>query len=79
VAIWSGLAGLGLDAIGQDVEHFRHVWIMLGLADADRRGENRRVSISGRRHVAEVANGAPPATGRAPRLPDTERAGSQAR
>ena len=37
VAIWSGLAGLGVDAIGQDVEHFRHVWIMLGLADADRR------------------------------------------
>ena len=36
VAIWSGLAGLGVDAIGQDVEHFRHVWIMLGLADADR-------------------------------------------
>ena len=39
VAIWSGLAGLGVDAIGQDVEHFRHVWIMLGLADADRREE----------------------------------------
>jgi O-antigen ligase len=35
--IWTGLAGLGIDAIGQDVEHFRHVWIMLGLADADRR------------------------------------------
>ena len=37
MTIWSGLAGLGLDAMGQDVEHFRHVWIMLGLADADRR------------------------------------------
>ena len=37
VAIWSGLAGLGVDALGQDVEHFRHVWIMLGFADADRR------------------------------------------
>lgn len=36
ITIWSGLAGLGLDALGQDVEHFRHVWIMLGLADADR-------------------------------------------
>jgi hypothetical protein len=37
VTIWSGLAGLGLDAMAQDVEHFRHVWIMLGLADAERR------------------------------------------
>jgi hypothetical protein len=40
VTIWSGLVGLGVDAIGQDVEHFRHVWIMLGLADADRREDD---------------------------------------
>jgi O-antigen ligase len=37
IAIWSGLAGLGIDSLSQDTEHFRHVWIMLGLADADRR------------------------------------------
>src|SRR4051812_19316395 len=37
VATWSGLAGLGLDALGQDVEHFRHVWVALGMADAERR------------------------------------------
>jgi hypothetical protein len=36
MAIWSGLLGLGLDGLVQDVDHFRHVWIMLGLADADR-------------------------------------------
>jgi hypothetical protein len=41
VAIWSGLAGLGIDALTEDVEHFRHVWILLGLADADRRGDVR--------------------------------------
>jgi hypothetical protein len=35
-AVWSGLAGLGVDALGQDAEHFRHVWIMLGIADAER-------------------------------------------
>ena len=34
VAIWSGLAGVGIDAIGQDVEHFRHVWVLIGLAAA---------------------------------------------
>jgi hypothetical protein len=37
IAIWSGLAGLGIDSLSQDAEHFRHVWILLGLADADRR------------------------------------------
>ena len=31
------LIGLGIDGIGQDIDHFRHVWVMLGLADADRR------------------------------------------
>jgi hypothetical protein len=36
IVIWSGLAGLAVDALGQDAEHFRHVWIMLGFADADR-------------------------------------------
>jgi hypothetical protein len=29
------LAGLALDGLGQDVEDFRHVWIALGLLDAD--------------------------------------------
>jgi hypothetical protein len=36
-ASWGMLAGLGLDALGQDVEDFRHVWVALGLADAGRR------------------------------------------
>jgi hypothetical protein len=35
-AIWSGLLGLGFDGLAQDVDHFHHVWIMLGPADADR-------------------------------------------
>jgi hypothetical protein len=33
---WGLLAGLGLDALAQDVEDFRHVWVALGLADAGR-------------------------------------------
>ena len=36
LALWGMLAGLGLDAIGQDVEDFRHVWVGLGLVDASR-------------------------------------------
>jgi len=34
VAIWSGLLGLAIDGVGQDIDHFRHVWILLGLAAA---------------------------------------------
>ena len=41
-AIWSGLAGLALDALAQDVEDFRHVWVMIGLADADSQEEQRK-------------------------------------
>jgi hypothetical protein len=39
LALWGMLAGLALDALAQDIEDFRHVWVALGLADADR-GEN---------------------------------------
>jgi hypothetical protein len=36
LAIWGGLAGLALDGLAQDVEDFRHVWVMLGLAGANK-------------------------------------------
>jgi O-antigen ligase len=36
IATWSGLIGLAIDGLAQDIEHFRHVWVMLGLADAER-------------------------------------------
>ena len=42
IAIWTGLLGLGIDGLAQDVEHFRHVWVMVGLADADREPSPRR-------------------------------------
>ena len=31
-AIWSGIAGLGLEALAQDVEDFRHLWVLVGWA-----------------------------------------------
>lgn len=31
VALWSGAAGLALDGLTQDIDHFRHVWLLLGL------------------------------------------------
>jgi small-conductance mechanosensitive channel len=37
IATWTGLLGLAVDGLAQDIEHFRHVWVMIGLADAERR------------------------------------------
>jgi hypothetical protein len=37
IATWSGLLGLAVDGLAQDIEHFRHLWVMLGLADAERK------------------------------------------
>ena len=34
LAIWGGLVGLALDGLAQDIEDFRHVWVLLGLAGA---------------------------------------------
>src|SRR5262249_3749316 len=34
LALWSGLAGLLLDGLAQDVESFRRLWLMIGLTDS---------------------------------------------
>ena len=36
IATWTGLLALAIDGLAQDIEHFRHVWLMVGLADAER-------------------------------------------
>jgi hypothetical protein len=35
VALWGGFAGLILDGLAQDIEDFRHLWVMFGVASAD--------------------------------------------
>jgi len=35
-AVWGALAAIALDGLAQDVENFRHVWILLGVADSER-------------------------------------------
>jgi hypothetical protein len=35
-ALWGMMAGLALDGMAQDIEDFRHVWVALGLVDAER-------------------------------------------
>jgi hypothetical protein len=32
IAIWSGIAGILIDGLAQDIDHFRHVWVLIGLA-----------------------------------------------
>ncbi len=29
--VWGGLAGLALDSLGQDIEDFRHLWVLIGI------------------------------------------------
>jgi hypothetical protein len=36
IALWSALAGIGLDGLVQDADHFRHLWILLGLLGSNR-------------------------------------------
>ena len=44
VALWSGFAGLALDALAQDVEDFRHVWVLFGLAASEPESQNAGVA-----------------------------------
>jgi hypothetical protein len=32
LALWGGMAGLALDSLAADIEEFRHVWVLFGLA-----------------------------------------------
>lgn len=36
LALWGGLAGMAVDGLTQDIEEFRHVWVLIGLAGAER-------------------------------------------
>jgi hypothetical protein len=35
LCVWGALAGLSLDGLAQDIEDFRHVWVVFGLAEPD--------------------------------------------
>ena len=38
LSVWGGLAGMALDALGQDIEDFRHLWVLIGLATSGESG-----------------------------------------
>ena len=35
LAIWGGLTGLAVDGLAQDIEDFRHLWVIIGIAMAE--------------------------------------------
>jgi hypothetical protein len=37
LALWGALAGIGLDGLAQDVEDFRHLWVLFGLIGGEGR------------------------------------------
>lgn len=47
LCVWGGLAGLAVDALAQDIEDFRHVWLLFGLADADSGGDEETEAGNG--------------------------------
>ncbi len=42
VALWSALAGIAIDGLVGDVDHYRHVWILIGLLGSSRPGSRAR-------------------------------------
>lgn len=43
LALWSAFAGLAVDSLAQDIEDFRHVWILFGLAASEPEKNDVRV------------------------------------
>jgi len=39
--LWGAFAGFALDSLVCDIEDFRHVWVMIGLADADSKSRKK--------------------------------------
>lgn len=46
LALWGGLAGLALDALAQDIEDFRHLWVIFGLAAAANAAQSQQQTAS---------------------------------
>lgn len=42
LALWGALAGMALDGLAQDIDHFRHLWVMFGLVGSSRATRRRR-------------------------------------
>jgi hypothetical protein len=49
LAGWSGLLGLGIEGLGSDVDHHRHVWILIGLLGRPAEHGPRESTRPGRR------------------------------
>jgi hypothetical protein len=56
IAIWSGLLALMVDGLAQDIDHFRHVWLLVGLAALQQEARRARPIAS------EAGDGEVPST-----------------
>jgi hypothetical protein len=41
LALWGALTGIGLDSLAQDVEDFRHLWVLFGLLGGEVKEQHR--------------------------------------
>jgi len=56
-SIWGGMAGLALDGLGQDIESFRHLWVLTGLVLAYAGLRGTGIRRSGVSSLIEEGNG----------------------
>ena len=53
IALWSALAGMALDGLVADIDHYRHLWILIGLLGCQPDWQPARSALFGRgRHRA---------------------------
>jgi O-antigen ligase len=57
-ATWGGLAGLAIQGLGHDVENFRHVWVMIGMAGSTpgTGGRRKRAPLGGAAHASATSD-----------------------
>lgn len=48
IALWSALAGMALDGLAVDIDHYRHLWILIGLLGCERWPYPARSALLGR-------------------------------
>jgi hypothetical protein len=58
IALWSGAVGLALDGLAQDIDHFRHVWLLIGLLMAQSLAARGRAEASDSPQLQTAAIGA---------------------
>jgi hypothetical protein len=56
IALWSAAAGIALDGLAQDIDHFRHVWVLIGLLGSRPRTVERPPALIRSISVSETSH-----------------------